>query len=128
MIEPTRSAAPLCVRSAVPSRGQNRSLAGYSVLQVEQIFSALTYPCSFDAEDGFSGVGRAGDATSHDTGTSSPNSTEPRHRESSSGTAARDSRRKSAWPYFGFATVQNSLHSFLPVSYTHLTLPTNREV
>src|SRR5471032_1400379 len=42
MIEPTRSAAPVWERSAVPSRGQKRSLAGYSVLQVGQIFSALT--------------------------------------------------------------------------------------
>src|SRR5688572_4570205 len=50
MIEPIRSAPPPCARSAEPSRGQNRSSAGYSVPQVGQIFGAVTLD-ALDAED-----------------------------------------------------------------------------
>src|SRR5690349_21022173 len=42
MIDPMRSVPPPCAFSAEPSRGQNRSSAGYSVPQVGLIFGAVT--------------------------------------------------------------------------------------
>src|SRR5512141_756332 len=50
MMEPTSSEPPPCARSAEPSRGQNRSSAGYSVPQVGQIFGADTLH-ALDAKD-----------------------------------------------------------------------------
>src|SRR5688572_24803711 len=50
MIDPIKSVPPSCARSAEPSRGQNRSSAGYSVPQVGQIFGADTLD-ALDAED-----------------------------------------------------------------------------
>src|SRR5215207_11748529 len=50
MIEPMSSEPPPCARSAVPSRGQNRSSAGYSVPQVGHSFGAVTLD-ALDAED-----------------------------------------------------------------------------
>ena len=50
MIDPIRSAPPPCALSAEPSRGQNRSSAGYSVPQVGQIFGADTLD-ALDPED-----------------------------------------------------------------------------
>src|SRR6478736_6904339 len=52
MTEPTMSVPPSSVRSAVPSRGQNRSSDGYSVPHVGHIFTegALTLQ-ALDAQD-----------------------------------------------------------------------------
>src|SRR3982750_4954738 len=52
MIDPTSSAPPSGARSAVPSRGQNRSSDGYSVPQVGQIFTEGAFTLqALDAED-----------------------------------------------------------------------------
>src|SRR5258705_1145193 len=52
MIEPMSSAPPSCARSAVPSRGQNRSSDGYSVPQVGQIFRVGAFTLqALDAQD-----------------------------------------------------------------------------
>ena len=50
MMDPIRSVPPPSAFSAEPSRGQNRSSAGYSVPQVGQIFGADTLD-ALDAED-----------------------------------------------------------------------------
>src|SRR5215216_7207823 len=50
MMDPISSVPPPCALSAEPSRGQNRSSAGYSVPQVGQIFGADTLH-ALDAED-----------------------------------------------------------------------------
>src|SRR5690242_17445724 len=52
MMDPTMSVPPSCARSAVPSRGQNRSSDGYAVPHVGQIFTegAVTLQ-ALDAQD-----------------------------------------------------------------------------
>src|SRR3954452_12176618 len=50
MIVPISPEPPPCDFSADPSRGQNRSSAGYSVPQVGQIFGAVTLD-ALDAKD-----------------------------------------------------------------------------
>src|SRR4051812_4921846 len=52
MIDPTSSAPPSGARSAVPSRGQNRSSDGYSVPHVGQIFTEGAFTLqALDAQD-----------------------------------------------------------------------------
>src|SRR3982750_4623675 len=52
MIDPTSSAPPSTVRSAEPSRGQNRSSDGYSVPHVGQIFTEGAFTLqALDAQD-----------------------------------------------------------------------------
>src|SRR4051812_12589663 len=47
MMDPTRSVdPPRCSWRAAPSLGQNRSVSGYSMLQVGQIFADGTTQCS----------------------------------------------------------------------------------
>src|SRR5688572_25993235 len=50
MMDPIKSVPPSCARSAEPSRGQNRSSAGYSVPQVGQILGVDTLD-ALDAKD-----------------------------------------------------------------------------